>query len=124
MATRYSTKEYGELESVWKKVPDGGLLLREEDGVVFLEQHFNNADGKRVDVIHQFEEGITLADRVDFCECLAEARKYEPDFSVPIYIQTLSERKNEEEEPKEERKAYFMGIVERSQMKPWKGFLA
>ena len=116
---RYKTQEFGELESVWKKVPDGGILLREDDGVVLLEQHFNDTYGKRVDVLFQFEEGITLADKVDFSECLKEARKFEPDSGVPIYIQVPSERENEEEVDEEARRAIFQRLIQRSGTHPW-----
>ena len=116
---RVTTKEFGELESVWKNVPAEGILLREANGVVLLEQHFNDVDGRREDVLFQFEEGITLDDKNDFCECLAEARKFEPDFSVPIYIQTLSERKKEEEAAKNERWTYYENLAERSARRPW-----
>ena len=116
---RVTTKEFGELESVWKKVPSGGILLRENEGVVLLEQHFKDEDGEREEILFQFQEGTTLNDRSDFCECLVEARKFEPDFSVPIYIQTLSERENEEEAEKKARREQYEKMIERSGTHPW-----
>ena len=116
---RVTTKEFGELETVWKNVPSGGILLLEHDGVVLLEQHFEDGDGQREDVLFQFEDGTTLDDKSDFFECIAEARKFEPDFSVPIYIQTLSERPKEEESMKSVRREQYKNMVERSATHPW-----
>ena len=116
---RYTSVKFGELETVWKKVPNGGILLRENNEVVLLEQHFDDSEGKREEVLYQFEEGITLANRGDFCDCLAKAREYEPDFSVPIHIQTSAERAKEKDATASGRRAHYMAIVERSQTHPW-----
>ena len=43
---RYSTREFGEIETVWNNVPSQGILLRESNGTVFLEQHFKDEEGE------------------------------------------------------------------------------
>lgn len=119
---RYSTREFGEIETVWDKVPSQGILLRESNGTVLLEQHFKDEDGESQDVLFQFEEGITLDVRSDFYDCLAEARRFEPEFSVPIYIQTISERVKKDGEKKAQRDL-FEKTVKRSGIHPWTPYI-
>lgn len=111
----------GEVEFVWKKVPEGGILLREENGVVLLEEHLD-AEWKNVDVIHQFDEDYSLYNRADFGECLVEARKYVPDMNIPIYIQSPSVRYKEEEDSEKQRKEELMRIVDKTGRQPWRRF--
>jgi len=119
---KYSTKEFGEIETVWKKIPTGGILLRENNGTVFLEQHFKDAEGEKHDVLFLFDEGITLNVRSDFYECLMEARRFEPEPSVPIYIQTIAERAKEEEEERNARRKQYEKMIKKSGTHPWNFF--
>ena len=112
----------GEVEFVWKKVPVGGYFLRESNGVVLLEEYLDE-EGKSVDVVHQFDEEYTLTDKISFSECLAEARRYVGDFNIPIYVQTPSERRKEEEAEKERQKSELAAVVENCGRRPWKGIM-
>ena len=112
----------GEVEFVWKNVPAGGFFLRESNGVVLLEEYLD-AEGKSVDVVHQFDEEYTLNNETDFGLCLSEARKYIPDMNVPIYIQTPSARRTEEAAEMDKHKAELSKVVENCLKRPWRGFM-
>lgn len=100
------TKEFGEVRILQENCSVEGFVLREKEGRVVLEEYFDS-EGNQVDVVQEFEFGMTLKRKEDFCECLKEARIYEPDFNVPIYIQALQESGNEEKEKEDiKRKCY------------------
>lgn len=92
------TKEFGEVKLIQDEYPVG-LILREKAEGVVLEEYFDTT-GENVDVLHEFDVGITLDIKTDFYDCLDEARRYEPDFNVPIYIKERSLRTQGEEEKK------------------------
>lgn len=109
---------FGEIEVVWENLPEG-LLLRDINGVVHLEQRFDD-EGINVDVLHQFKEEVTLKDEEYFCECIAVAREYEPDWNVPIYIQSLAARYKEDEQEQKKRREYYETLIQRSRTHPWR----
>ena len=112
------TKEFGEIELVEDEFREG-LILLEKNGVLLLEEHFDDED-ENVDILHQFGEDVTLYDKSDFRACLEMARKYEPDFLVPIFIKAISGPHLETEEEMEARKKCYACIVEWSGRYPWR----
>ena len=109
----------GEVEFVWKKVPAGGFLLRENNGLVTLEEYLDES-GENIDIVHCFEEDYTLNEKNHFVACLAEARQYLPDPNLLIYIQSSSARYAEEKEEREKRKKELEQTVEKFRRCPWK----
>ena len=81
-----ASQEFGEILFVARGKYPEGVMIREKKGGVLLEQHFDTT-GQNVDVLHMFHEDSTIWDKEDFIEFLKVARQYEPDISVPIYVQ-------------------------------------
>jgi len=81
------TKEFGEVEVVSGEYRKG-FIIRQTGGGIVLEEHFDT-ENSNVDVIHRFDDGMTLLKKSDFCECLAKAREYVPDLNVPLHVMKL-----------------------------------
>ncbi len=107
------TKEFGKIETVWENVPVGGLLIREENGVILLEECLDTEGS--FDVVHMFDGGETLSDKEDLLDVLRTAREYSPDFSEPIFIKVRSSKKSAEKSLRDS----FASVVEKSGKRPW-----
>lgn len=112
-----NTKEFGKIETVWENVPVGGLLIREENGEILLEERLNTEGDW--DVVHMFEENKTLNNMEDLLDVLYTAREYLPDFTEPIFIKVRSAKQKEDENAVKTCRDYFLTIVEKSSKHPW-----
>ena len=79
-----TTKEFGEIIVALDEYPKGIAILEDENGVALAEILDDN--GRDINILHKFEEGYTLRNKENLYDCLVTARKYEKDFTVPIYI--------------------------------------
>jgi len=109
---------FGEVETVKGSIPQG-IVLRETKYGVMLEKHMDETS-TMVDVLHFFD-GYILRDQDDFEDCLEDAREYEPNKNIPIYIKYLhEERPDYENLSEEEKKAELLKVIEQRMKAPWK----
>lgn len=112
------TKEFGKIETVWENVPVGGLLIREENGGILLEERLDTEGS--FDVVHLFGEGKTLRRKADLRDVLCTAREYRPDLDEPLFVKVVRSAKDKEDENAEKaRRDYFASAVEKSANHPW-----
>ena len=80
------TREFGNVGVLTQgeKYPKGIVIRENHEGVV-LEEYFNEK-GVAPDVLHIFESGISFDSKSDIYFCIAEARLYEQNLEIPVYI--------------------------------------
>lgn len=79
------SERFGEVVIIQRDDYPVGIVIRERNNGIILEQHFDST-GNNEDILHLFDNS-TIWNKEDFLNSLTVARKYEPDLSIPIYVQ-------------------------------------